>query len=178
MVMGAAVLPPVARIAWALDYPIRPLRIIVGSPPGGGNDTVGRLIGQWLAEQLGQPVIVENRPGAGTNIGTALVAKAAPDGYTLLIVSTANATNASLYRDLDFNFLRDLAPIAGIGRGPRHGGEPARPGQDASRVYRVRQGSSQRHPDGLVGHRRRQSYRRRALQDDGRDRPPARSLSR
>jgi tripartite-type tricarboxylate transporter receptor subunit TctC len=107
-----------SRVAWALDYPTRPVRLVVGAPPGGGNDIVGRLIGQWLAQRLGQPFIVENRPGAGTNIGTALVAKAAPDGYTLLVVSTANATNATLYRDLDFNFLRDLAPIAAIDRGP------------------------------------------------------------
>jgi tripartite-type tricarboxylate transporter receptor subunit TctC len=114
----AAALSPVSRIAWAFDYPIRTVRIIVGAPPGGGNDIVGRLIGRWLSERLGQPFIVENRPGAGTNIGTALVAQAAPDGYTLLVVSTANATNASLYRHLDFNFLSDVAPIAGIDRGP------------------------------------------------------------
>jgi tripartite-type tricarboxylate transporter receptor subunit TctC len=115
---ASAALLAASRLAWALDYPARPVRLIVGAPPGGGNDIVGRLIGQWLAQRLGQPFIVENRPGAGTNIGTGLVAKAAPDGYTLLVVSTANATNASLYRDLDFNFLRDLAPIAGIDRGP------------------------------------------------------------
>jgi len=111
---GAAALPAVSRIAWAQAYPSRPVRIIVGAPPGGGIDIVARLIGQWLSERLGQQFVVENRPGAGTNIATEAVVRAPADGYTLLLVTAANAINTTLYEKLNFSFIRDIAPIAGI----------------------------------------------------------------
>src|SRR6266487_4175529 len=111
---GAAALPAVSRIASAQAYPSRPVRIIVGFPAGGGADIVARLIGQWLSERLGQQFIIENRPGAGTNIATEAVVRAAADGYTLLLVHAANAFNATLYDKLNFNFIRDIAPVAGI----------------------------------------------------------------
>jgi|SRR5262245_46104659 len=115
---GAAALPAVSRIAFAQAYPSRPVRIIVGAAPSGANDIMARLIGQWLSERLGQPFVIENRPGAATNIGTEAVVKSPPDGYTLLLCSTPNATNAALYDKLNFNFIRDIAPVAGISREP------------------------------------------------------------
>jgi tripartite-type tricarboxylate transporter receptor subunit TctC len=111
---GAAALPVASRIAWAQTYPKRPVRLIVGFPAGGGADIVARLIGQWLSERLGQQFIIENRPGAGNNIATEAVVRAPPDGYTLLEVTSANAFNATLYDKLNFNFIRDIAPVAGI----------------------------------------------------------------
>jgi len=114
---GAAVaLPAMSPIAWAQTYPSRPVRIIVGLAAGGVGDTVARLIAQWLAERLGQPFIIENRTGAAGNIATEAVARAPPDGYTLLLVSTSNATNATLYDRLSFNFVRDIVPVASIDR--------------------------------------------------------------
>jgi tripartite-type tricarboxylate transporter receptor subunit TctC len=115
---GAAALPSVARFAWAQVYPARPVRIIVGFAAGGGADTTARLMGQWLSERLGQQFIIENRPGAGSNIGAETVVKAAADGYTLLLVTTANAINATLYDKLNFDFARDIASVAGIMRVP------------------------------------------------------------
>ncbi len=116
---GAAAVPAVARIARAQAYPTRPVRIVVGFPAGGGADIVARLIGQWLSERLGQQFIVENRPGAGSNIAAEAVVRAPPDGYTLLLVTLpTNAINAALYDKLSFNFVRDIAPIAGLTRDP------------------------------------------------------------
>ena len=115
---GVAALPAVSRVAWAQTYPSRPVRIVVGFPPGGPTDIVARLIGQYLSERLGQQFVIENRPGAGGNIGTETVVRAQPDGYTLLLVNTANAISATLYNNLNFTFLRDIAPIAGIVRVP------------------------------------------------------------
>jgi tripartite-type tricarboxylate transporter receptor subunit TctC len=116
---GAAALPAASRIARAQVYPSRPVRIVVGFPAGGGADIVARLIGQWLSERLGQQFIVENRPGAGSNIAAEAVVRAPPDGYTLLLVTLpANAINAALYDKLNFNFVRDIAPIAGLTRDP------------------------------------------------------------
>jgi tripartite-type tricarboxylate transporter receptor subunit TctC len=115
---GAAALPAVSRIARAQAYPTRPVRIIVGFPPGGPSDILARLMGQWLSERLGQPFIVENRPGAGGNIGTEAVVKAPPDGYTLLQVDATRAINATLYTNLNFNFIRDITPVIGIMRVP------------------------------------------------------------
>ncbi len=115
---GAAALPAVSRFAWAQAYPARPVRLIVPAPAGGGYDIVARLMSQFLSESLGQPFVVENRPGAGTNIGTETVVRAPADGYTLLLVAAANAINATLYENLKFNFIRDIAPVAGIMRVP------------------------------------------------------------
>ena len=115
---GAAALRALARIARAETYPSRPVRIIVGFPPGGGVDITARLIGQWLSERLGQPFIIDNRPGAGSNIATEAVVRAPADGYTLLLVGSFNAVNATLYDKLNFNFVRDIAPIAPIVRFP------------------------------------------------------------
>jgi tripartite-type tricarboxylate transporter receptor subunit TctC len=111
---GAAALPVLSRFARGQAYPSRPVRIIVGFPAGGGADIVARLIGQWLSERLGQQFIIENRPGAGSNIATEAVVRAAADGYTLLLVHSSNAMNATLYDKLNFNFIRDIAPVAGI----------------------------------------------------------------
>jgi len=115
---GAAILPAAVRIAHAQAYPVRPVRIISGFPPGGPNDLVARVIGQWLSQQLGQQFIIENRPGAATNIATESVVRAAPDGYTLLVVATPNAINATLYDKLNFNFIHDIAPVAAVMRVP------------------------------------------------------------
>jgi tripartite-type tricarboxylate transporter receptor subunit TctC len=115
---GAAVLPALARAAWSQSYPVRPVHLIVGFAAGGPNDVVARLIGQFLSERLGQSFIIENRTGAGGNIGTEAVARAPADGYTLLLATGANAVNASLYDRLSFNFIRDIAPVAGIMRAP------------------------------------------------------------
>ncbi len=115
---GAAALPTMARLAWAQAYPTRPVRVIVPFPPGGVTDILARLLGQWLSERLAQPFIVENRPGASTNIATEAVVKAPPDGYTLLLISASAATNATLYDNLNFNFIRDIAPVASIVRVP------------------------------------------------------------
>jgi tripartite-type tricarboxylate transporter receptor subunit TctC len=115
---AAAALLAVSRFAWAQAYPTRPVRIIVPFAAAGAFDIMARLIGQWLSERLGQPFVIENRPGAGTNIGTETVVKAPPDGYTLLLAGTPNAINATLYEKLNFNFIRDIASVAGISRAP------------------------------------------------------------
>jgi len=115
---AAAALPAVSRIASAQAYPTRPVRFIIGYPPGGSADITARLLGQWLSERLGQPFVIESRPGAGTNIATEAVVNAPPDGYTLLLVAPANAINATLYEKLNHNFIRDIAPVAGLIRFP------------------------------------------------------------
>jgi tripartite-type tricarboxylate transporter receptor subunit TctC len=115
---GAAALPAVSQIARAEDYPTRPVRLIVGFAPGGATDIMGRLMGHWLSERLGRTFIVENRAGAGGNVGTDVVVNAAPDGYTLLVATVVNAINATLYDKLNFNFIRDIAPVGGIHREP------------------------------------------------------------
>jgi tripartite-type tricarboxylate transporter receptor subunit TctC len=115
---GAAALPINAHVARAEDYPARPVRFIVPFPAGQASDTVARLVGQPLSERLGQPVVIEDRTGAGGNIGTEAVVRAAPDGYTLLLASLTNAVNATLYKKLNFNFIRDITPIASIGGSP------------------------------------------------------------
>ena len=116
---GAVALPAVSRIARAQAYPSRPVRIIVGFAAGGGYDIIARLIGQWLSERLGQSFVIENRPGAATNIATQVVVSAPPDGYTLLLVGSTNAINATFYRKLNFNFIRDIAPVSSITRQPQ-----------------------------------------------------------
>ena len=115
---GAALLPALTRIARAQAYPTRPVRIVSGFPPGGVNDTYARMIAQWLSERLGQQFIVENRPGAGGNLAAESVVRAAPDGYTLLLATSADVWNATLYGNLKFKFSRDIAPVATMARGP------------------------------------------------------------
>jgi tripartite-type tricarboxylate transporter receptor subunit TctC len=115
---GAAALPALSRIARAQAYPTRPVRIIVPFTPAGSTDIVARLMGQWLSERLGQQFVIDNRPGSGGNIGTETVVRASADGYTLLMVGGWNAINATLYDKLSFNFIRDIAPVAGINREP------------------------------------------------------------
>jgi len=115
---GAVAVSAVSRVAWAQAYPKRPVRILVGFPPGGATSIAARLIGQGLSERLSQPFIVENRPGAATNIAAEAVVRAAPDGYTLLEVTTSNFTSPALYKNLSFNFIRDIAPVASIANSP------------------------------------------------------------
>jgi tripartite-type tricarboxylate transporter receptor subunit TctC len=115
---GVVALPALSRLAWAQSYPNRTVRLIVGFPPGTSSDITARLIAEWLSQRLGQQVVVENRTGAGTNIAAETVVQAAPDGYSLLWVTQTNAINATLYESLSFNFIRDIAPIAGVIRVP------------------------------------------------------------
>ena len=115
---GAVALPALSHVAWAQTYPTRPVRLIVGFAAGGGTDVMARLMGQWLSERLGQTFIIENRPGASSNLATEVVVNAPPDGYTLLVATAANAINATLYTKLNFNIVSDIAPIGGIMRVP------------------------------------------------------------
>src|SRR6476469_4735805 len=135
---GAAALPAVSRVARAQAYPSRSVRIIVPFPAGQATDTIARLMGQSLSERLGQPFVIENRTGAGGNIGTESVVRAIPDGYTLLLVGLSNAMNATLYQKLNFNFIRDIAPVASIGGTPLcHGDQCIRSSQDGPGVHRL-----------------------------------------
>jgi tripartite-type tricarboxylate transporter receptor subunit TctC len=118
LVAGATLLSPVSRVALALDYPTRPVRIVVGFAAGSAFDILARLIGQWLSQRLGQPFVVENRTGAAGSVATEAVARARPDGYTLLVTGSSDAINATLYDNLSFKFVRDIALIGGIGRAP------------------------------------------------------------
>jgi tripartite-type tricarboxylate transporter receptor subunit TctC len=111
---ATAAVSALPRIAAALDYPNRPVRLVIGFPPGGPTDIYGRLIGQWLSQRLGQPFVIENRPGAGSTIGVSEVVHSAPDGYTLILVSTSAAISATFYSNLDFNLVRDIAPVCGV----------------------------------------------------------------
>jgi len=111
---AAVAAPSLTRLAWALDYPTRPIRLIIGYTPGGSADIVARLLGERLSQRLGQPIVIENRPGAGTTIATEAVARSLPDGYTLLWTSSADEINATLYQKLNFDFVRDIAPVASI----------------------------------------------------------------
>src|SRR5213082_1224296 len=115
---GAAVLPAVSTRARAQAYPSRPIRVIIGYAPGGSADLTARLMGQWLSERLGQPFVIENRPGGGTNIATEAVVRAPSDGYTLLLAAPANAINATLYDKLNFDFIKEVEPVAGLIRFP------------------------------------------------------------
>jgi len=137
---GAVAMPALPRVARAQAYPSRSVRIIVGTAAGGGMDIAGRVIAQALTERLGQQFFVEDRPGAGTNVGTELVVRSTPDGYTLLLSSAANAINATLYQNLNFNFIRDVAPVATIARVPQvmevHPSVPAKPFQSLSPMRR------------------------------------------
>ena len=140
---GAVWLAPMSRIARADAYPSRAARIIVGVPAGGSPDIQARLIGQWLSERLGQPFIVENRPGGGTNIATEAVVRAPTDGYTLLLVTAINTWNASLYEKLNFDFIRDIAPVAGLNRQTFvMMVTPSISGENRAGIYRLRQSQS------------------------------------
>src|SRR5262245_16141476 len=172
---GAAALPVVSRVARAQAYPTRPVRIIVGFPAGGGSDITARLIAQWLSERLGQPFLVENRPGAGTNIATEAVVRAPPDGYTILLASTTNAINATLYDKLTFNFIRDIVPVASIG--VYHGCGSISSGQRGSRVHCLCDGQSRQAKHGIGWHRKLGPCNRRVVQDDDRRRHDSRSVS-
>jgi tripartite-type tricarboxylate transporter receptor subunit TctC len=114
LALTATALSALPRSSFALDYPVHPVRLIVGFTPGGGTDVLARLIGQWLSERLGQPFVVENRPGAGGNLAAEMVVHAAPDGYTLMLMNTTNAINVTLFEHLNFDLLRDIAPVAGL----------------------------------------------------------------
>src|SRR5262245_29628180 len=149
---GAAALPAVSRFAFAQAYPSRPVRIVVGFPAGGAPDIIARLVGQVLSERLGQQFVIENRPGAASNIGTEIVVKAPPNGYTLLMVVATNTVNATLCTNLNFNFIRDIAPVASI----------AGTGQDQH---------------GLGRQQERPPCRGRAVQDDDRYRLGTRAVS-
>lgn len=175
---GAAALPALSSVAWAYPYPSRPVRIIVGFAAGGPNDILARLIGQWLSERLGQPFVIENRPGAGSNIATEAVVRAVPDGNTLLLVGTPNAINTTLYEKLQFDFIRDIAPVAGLIRGASSWWSILGTGQDASRVHRLCQGASGQAVLRVRRRRRDHPHHRRAIQARGRPRYTACALSR
>src|SRR5262249_42598971 len=115
---GAAAISAASRFAWAQEYPTRPVRLIVPAAPAGATDITARLIGQWLSERLGQQIVIDNKPGGGSNIGTQAVVRAPADRYTLLMVGSFNTINATLYDNLNYNFIRDIAPVAGVFRGP------------------------------------------------------------
>jgi tripartite-type tricarboxylate transporter receptor subunit TctC len=115
---GATALPALPQIARAQSYPSRPINLVITFPAGGAPDIIGRLTGQWLSERLGQPFVIGNRPGFGGNIATEYVVRTSPDGYTILMPVSTNAVNATLYPNLKFNFMRDIAPVAGIATSP------------------------------------------------------------
>jgi hypothetical protein len=163
-----------APAAWAQRYPARPVRLIVGPPTGSAPDFVAPLLAQWLAQRLGQPFIVDNWPGAATNIATGAVARAAPDGYTLLLVLADNAINASFYEHLDFNFITDIVPVS-RGHADCYNGQSGSAGQDRPRVHRICEGKAGQTQPGVSRDRQRQSSLRRALRDA--DRPQARSCA-
>jgi hypothetical protein len=176
---GAAALPAVSRIARAQAYPMRPVRLIVGFAPGGTTDITARLIGQWLSERLGQQFVIENRTGAATNIATEAVVRAPADGYTLLLVTASNAINATLYDKLSFNFIRDIAPVAGIIRlPPCHAGKSIVPGDDCSRVHQLCEVRSRQDQLRIGRHRHVDPCRQRTVQNDGQGRHDPCALSR
>src|SRR5262244_2156383 len=133
---GAAALPAVSRLASAQSYPTRPVHLIEGFGAGGAPDIVARLIGQALSERLGQSFVIENRAGASSNIATEAVVRASPDGYTLLLITIANAVNSTMFK-LNFNLIRDIAPVASIVRVPCHGGPPVSSGHDGCGIHSV-----------------------------------------
>jgi tripartite-type tricarboxylate transporter receptor subunit TctC len=150
---GAAVLSAASRMARAQTYPARPVRVIVGFPPGGGIDIIARLMGKWLSERLGQPFVIENRPGASSNIATEAAVRAAPDGYTILMVGVFNAVNTTLYEKLNFNFIRDIMPVATITRAPNimvvHPSFPAKTAPDFIAYARANPGKVDMASDGI-----------------------------
>ena len=135
---AATTLPALSSIALAVDYPTRSVHLVVGYPPGLAPDIIARLVGAPLSERFGQPIVIDNRPGACSNIGTEIVARARPDGYTLLAVTATNAFNATIYDNLAFDFIRDIAPVACIGRGVFVlAVNPAVPAKNCFRIHRL-----------------------------------------
>src|SRR5215475_4280110 len=146
----ATALPALSRFAWAQSYPARPVRLIVTFPAGSAPDIIARLAGQYLSERLGQQFVIENKPGAGGNIATEYVAKTEPDGYTILMPVSTNAVNVALYRNLNFDYMRDIAPVGGHRESPlRHRRAAIVPDQDAARVHRLSRGQSRQGYHGL-----------------------------
>jgi len=155
------------------------MRLVVAAAPGSAPDILARLIGQWLSERLGQPFVIDNRPGAGGNIGTEAVVKAAPDGYTLLLVGTQNAINATLFDKLNFNFIRDIAPVAGISRQSLvMVVDPSFPAKTVPEFIAYAKAKSRQDQHGVGGQRVLAPHGRRAVQDDGRGRHGSRTVSR
>src|SRR5262249_55872348 len=174
---SALALPAMSRIARAQSYPARPVHLIVSVAAGGSPDIIGRLIAQWLSERLGQPFVVDNRAGAASNIGTEFALKAAPDGYTLLLALSSNAINASLYKDLQFNFIRDAAPVASIATIPLiMEVNPSVPVKTIPEFIAYAKANPGKDQYGLRRHRLPASRRRRTVQDDGRRRPCPRAI--
>ena len=170
---------PSSRFAWAQAYPSRPVRIIVPFPAGQATDTIARLMGQSLLERLGQPFVIENRPGAGGNIGTESVVRATPDGYTLLLVGLSNAMNATLYKKLNFNFIRDIAPVASIGGAPYVMViNPSVPAKTVPEFIAYAKANPSKINMAIVRQRVRVPCLRRTVQDDDRYQPGPRSVSR
>ena len=169
LAVGAATIPALAPHAMAQSYPARPVHVIVGFPPGGAADTIARLLGQWLSGRLGQPFIIENRPGAAGNIATEAAVKSPADGYTLLLVVANNAVNATLYDKLNFNFIRDIAPVASIARVPGSlDVNPIGSCPHCSRVHRLCQGQSRKAQHGVERRGQPAARFRRVVQDDDR----------
>ena len=165
--------------ASAADYPTRPVRWVVGYPPGGATDIIARLIGQRLSEKLGQQFVIENKPGAGNNIATESVINAEPDGYTLLLVNPANYINATLYANLKFNFVRDIAPIASFNRVPNvMTVNKDVTGEKRRRVHRLCEGQSGQGEYGVVRQRHLRASVRRNVHGHDRHQDAARALSR
>jgi tripartite-type tricarboxylate transporter receptor subunit TctC len=164
LAVRAAALPAVSHFAWAQAYPARPVRYIVSAPPGGTQDILARLMGQWLSQRLGQPFVIENRPGGGTNIATEMVVRLPADGYTILSVAPAAAINTTLYETLNFDFMRDIAPVAGIMRvGLVLIVNPSLPVKNDPRIHCLRQGKSRQGQYGIVRHWHDAAYCRRTL---------------
>src|SRR5262249_33992778 len=176
---GAAALPAVSRFAWAQAYPTRPVRIIVGYPPGGTAERVRRLIGQHLSERLGQPFVVEDRPGDRPNIATETVVKSAPDGYTLLVVDASPAINTTLYHNLSFFFFRDIAPVACVISVPLFMVvNPAVPAKTVPEFIAYAKANPPQGQHGVKWQWGPPPSGRRAIQDDDRRRPSTCPLSR
>ncbi len=168
---GAVGLPSLSRIASAQSFPSRPVHMIVDLPAGLSPDVIARLMGPPLSQRLGQPVVIENRPGAGGDIGAEAVVRAPPDGYTLLVMISGNAANAALYPNLSFDFVRDIAAVAFLGYTPfAMVINPSLPAKTPPRVHCLCQGQSRQDQHGLTRHRHRFRSRRRIVQDDDRRR--------
>ena len=176
---GAAALPAASRFAWAQAYPTRSVRIIAATGPGGAPDILARLLGQWLSERLGQQFVTENRPGGGNTIGTEVVVRAPPDGYTLLLVDGTASINATLYEKLNYNFIRDIATVAGIVRLPNlMMVNPSVPAKTVPEFIAYAKANPGKINMASAGHRDSEPRGRRVVQDDDRYRNGSRPLSR